>query len=114
MKSSKKKKLEAAGWKVASVDEFLGLSESEMMLVNMRVALAKKVKIIRQQKRLSQEKLAKLVGSSQSRIAKMESADRSVSIELFIKTLASMGASRAQIGKVVGSGVKKKRELTKT
>ena len=107
MKSSNKKKLEATGCKVASVDEFLGLSDSEMMLVNMKAALSKKVKIIRQRKPLSQERLAKLVGSSQSRIAKMESADYSVSIELFIKTLASMGESRAKIGKVVGSGVKK-------
>ena len=53
MKSSKKKKLEATGCKVASVDQFLGLSDSEMMLVNMKAALSKKVKIIRQRKRLS-------------------------------------------------------------
>jgi len=87
-----------------------------MMLVNMKVALAIKVKSVRRAKRISQERLAKLVGSSQSRIAKLESADRSVSIELLIKTLAAMGTSRVQIGKIVGSGrttKTTKRELVK-
>jgi len=104
VKLSKKKKLESAGWKVASVDEFLGLSEAEMVIVDMKLSLAESVKSLRQKKGLSQEKLASLIGSSQSRVAKMESADRSVSIELLIKTLASLGATRAQIGKFVGRG----------
>ena len=103
MKSAKKKKLEAAGWKVGSADEFLGLSESEIMLVNMKASLAKRVRETRRSKRLSQVRLAKLIGSSQSRVAKLESGDRSVSIELLIKTLAAMGTTRSQIGKVVGS-----------
>ena len=102
MKASKQKKLEAAGWKVGSASEFLDLSDAEAMLVNMKLALAKRIKELRQSKMITQSELAKLINSSQSRIAKLESADRSVSMELLVRSLAALGASRAQIGKVVG------------
>ena len=105
MKASKRKKLEAAGWKVGSASEFLELSDAEAMLVNMKLALAKKVRELRQSKRVTQNDLAKLIGSSQSRVAKLETADRSVSMELLVRSLATLGASRAQIGKIVGARV---------
>jgi len=114
MKASKRKKLESAGWKVGSASEFLKLSDGEAMLVNMKLTLAKKVKELRQSRRLTQNELAKLIGSSQSRVAKMESADRSVSMELLVRSLAMLGASRAQIGKFVGTRTtaNKKRPVT--
>lgn len=105
MKASKQKKLEAAGWKVGSASEFLELSDAEAMLVNMKLALATRIKELRQSKKITQSELAKLIGSSQSRVAKMETADRSVSMELLVRSLATLGASRAQIGKVVGTKV---------
>ncbi len=102
MKISKKKKLEAAGWKVGSAAEFLELSDAEAMLVNMKVALAKQVKVLRKKKKITQQRLAKLIGSSQSRVAKLETADRSVSMELLIRALLAMGATPAQVGAIVG------------
>ena len=120
MKVSKKKKLEDAGWKVGSTAEFLELSDAEEMLVNMKVALAKQVKVMRKEKKITQQRLAKLIGSSQSRVAKLETADRSVSMELLIRSLLSMGATRAQIGAIVGTRntitvakVRKKKVLVK-
>jgi DNA-binding transcriptional regulator YiaG len=113
MKASKKKKLEAAGWKVGSTAEFLELSEAEETLVNMKVALAKQVKTMRQEKKITQQRLAKLIGSSQSRVAKLETADRSVSMELLIRSLLSMGATRAQIGAIVGTRKTKKVATTR-
>jgi len=113
MKASKRKKLEAAGWKIGSASEFLELSDAEEMLVNMKLALAANVKTLRQQKRMTQQELAKRIGSSQSRIAKMEVADRSVSMELFVRSLASLGASRTQIGKIVGTRVVKRKQATR-
>ncbi len=103
MKVSKQKKLEAAGWKVGSASEFLELSDAEAMLVNMKLALAKKIRELRQRKKITQNDLAKLIGSSQSRVAKLETADRSVSMELLVRSLATLGASRAQIGTIVGA-----------
>lgn len=68
--------------------EFLELSDAEEMLVNMKLALAVNVKTLRQQEGITQQELAKRIGSSQSRIAKMEIADGSVSMELFVRSLA--------------------------
>lgn len=117
MKASKKKKLEAAGWKVGSAAEFLELSDAEAMLVEMKVALAKNVKAMRQKKKITQQGLAKLMGSSQSRVAKLETADRSVSMDLLIRSLLSMGATQAQIGAIVSSRTRdkkaKKKQLVK-
>lgn len=105
MKASKQKKLEAAGWNVGSATEFLELSSAEEMLVNMKLALAKKVKAMRQEKKITQQGLAKLIGSSQSRVAKLEIADGSVSMDLLVRSLVTMGATRAQVGKIVGTRV---------
>jgi predicted transcriptional regulator len=110
MKASKKKQLEAAGWKVGSTSEFLELSDAEEMLVNMKLALAANVRKMRQDMGMTQLELAKRIKSSQSRIAKMEVADGSVSMELFVRSLAALGASCTQIGKIVGTRtVKEKR-----
>lgn len=105
MKTSKRKKLEAAGWKVGSASEFLELSDAEEMLVNMKLALAANVRTLREQLGITQQELAAKIGSSQSRIAKLEVADRSVSMELFVRSLAALGASRSQIGDIVGTRV---------
>ena len=103
MKTSKRKKLEAAGWKVGTASEFLELSDAEEMLVNMKLALAANVKSMRQRQKMTQQELAHRIGSSQSRVAKMEVADPSVSMELLVRSLVALGASRTQIGRIVGS-----------
>ncbi len=114
MKTSKRKKLEAAGWRVGSAAEFLKLTEAEEMLVNMKLALAASVKARRQELKLTQQELAQRIGSSQSRVAKMEVADPSVSMELLVRSLASLGASPTQIGKIIGTRVgTKKRGATR-
>lgn len=113
MKASKQKKLEAAGWKVGPASEFLELSDAEEMLVNMKLSLAANVKTMRQEMKITQQELAKRIGSSQSRIAKMEVADRTVSMELLVRSLAALGASRSQIGKIVGTRVVKRKQTTR-
>jgi len=105
MKALKRRKLEAAGWKVGTASEFLELNNAEAMLVHMKLALATKVRELRQRANVTQNELAELIGSSQSRVAKLETADRSVSMELLVKSLATLGASQAQIGRIVGTNV---------
>lgn len=105
MKASKKRKLEAAGWKSGTAAEFLGLTPAEEVQVEIRLALASSLKTMRRGKKISQAVLAERIGSSQSRVAKMESADGSVSLDLLIGTLASLGASQRQIGKAIASRV---------
>jgi DNA-binding XRE family transcriptional regulator len=102
MKKAKKQKLEAAGWRVGSAAEFLGLSLEEAAIVDMKVALAAGVKSRRIARGLTQGDLASRLGSSQSRIAKLEGSDPSVSIDLLMRALLALGASRAELAKLIG------------
>ncbi|WP_437228807.1 helix-turn-helix transcriptional regulator [Planctomicrobium sp. SH661] len=113
MKTTKRKKLEAAGWKVGSTTEFLGLGEAEEMLVEMKLALANKVRELRQFHQLTQVNLAKLIGSSQSRIAKLETADPSISMELLIRSLAKLGVTRGEIGEILSHRPVAKKKSTR-
>jgi predicted XRE-type DNA-binding protein len=97
----KRKKIEAAGGKVVTVAEFLGLSPEEEAIIEIRLSLSKSLKKIRQQEQLSQQKLAENINSSQSRVAKMEASDSSVSIDLLIKSLLSLGATREDIATAI-------------
>jgi len=106
MRKEKKAKLERAGWRVGSVSDFLGLTAAEEALVELRLTLSRGLRERRTRRRLSQEQLAKLLGSSQSRVAKMESGDPSVSIDLLIRSLLAMGATQKELASVIGHGYK--------
>ena len=101
MKASKRQKLEKAGWKVGTANEFLELSAEDAAYIEMKLALSDSLKKKRMKKRLSQVALAELIASSQSRVAKMEAADSSVSIDLLVKSLLAMGASRKEVASVM-------------
>ncbi len=99
--STKRKKLKAKGWKFGDVQDFLELSDEEMAFIEMKLALGRSLKARRQRKGLSQAALARLINSSQSRVAKMETGDASVSIDLLIKSLLALGASRKELAKSI-------------
>lgn len=101
MKKGKKEKLERAGWVVGGTQDFLDLNDAEMALIDVRVSLAQALRHRRQQLKISQAVFAKRVGSSQSRVAKMEAGDPSVSIDLLIRSLITSGSSAEEIGKVI-------------
>ena len=44
LSKERKSKLEKAGFKVATVQEFLGLTDAEMMIIDMRIALGKRIR----------------------------------------------------------------------
>ncbi len=97
----KKARLEKKGWKLGSAEEFLGLSAAETAYVEMKLALSKKLKERRIRKKLSQAQLAEIVQSSQSRIAKMEGGDPTVSIDLLVKSLFALGVSKKELGRSI-------------
>ncbi|MHC4447337.1 MAG: helix-turn-helix transcriptional regulator [Planctomycetota bacterium] len=107
MKKTKKRRLEAAGWKVGTAAEFLGLSKEEAAFVEMKLSLSRSLKKRRQAKRLTQAQLAKAIGSSQSRVAKMEAADAEVSIDLLIRSLLAIGATRKQLARIIEAPVRR-------
>src|SRR5438876_262318 len=103
MKPSKKRKLQQAGFKVGTVQEFLDLSDEEMALIELKVRLVAMLRDVRKARGMRQQDLADLLASSQSRVAKMEAGDADVSLDLICKALFSLGVSRQQIGKIIGA-----------
>ena len=97
----KQRRLESAGWKVGETSEFLGLTGEEAAIVELKVGLATAVREQRSRRSLTQAQLGQLLGSSQSRVAKMEAADPSVSIDLMVRSLLRMGASRREIASYI-------------
>lgn len=89
----KRKRLEAEGWKFGTAEEFLELSKEEAAFVEIKLALSKLLKETRTANQLSQTALARRLNSSQSRVAKMEAGDPSVSTDLLIRALLSTGAT---------------------
>ncbi len=103
MEAAKRKRLEAAGWSVGSAADFLKLSPEEADFVELKLRLSESLKRRRQSKKLSQADLAKKIKSSQSRVAKMEAGDPSVSLDLLIRALLAIGATRNDLARVLGS-----------
>ena len=101
MDKAKQKRLEAKGWKVGTATDFLGLSAEEVRYIEMKLALSEHLKRRRMRRKLTQEQLAKLMSSSQSRVAKMEAGDPSVSLDLLIRSLLTLGASEKDLAKVI-------------
>lgn len=103
MNSEKKKKLEKLGWTVGDTSELLGLNLEEVAIIEMKISLAKKFQKKRKSKHLTQIQVAKLLHTSQSRVAKIEAGDPSVSLELLIKGLISLGTTRKTVGKYIAA-----------
>jgi hypothetical protein len=99
MHKQKRKALEADGWKLGTTQEFLNLSDEETALIGLKLALGRALKERRTRQRLSQAAVAARIRSSQSRVAKMESGDSTVSIDLLVRTLLALGASRRDLAK---------------
>ena len=87
MDKRKKKLLESKGYKVGTVDQFLGLSTEESEYIELKLALSEVLAKQRKSGKLTQSQLAKMLKSSQSRVAKMEKGDPSVSLDLLVKSL---------------------------
>jgi len=103
MRSIKQKKLEDKGWKVGNAAEFLGLSYEEQALLDLKIALGRQLKTYRLRNKWTQVQFSQLVKSSQSRVAKMESGDPSVSLDLLFKSLLATGATQQDLAQAINN-----------
>ncbi len=102
MDKAKKRRLEKKGRKVGTVQEFLALTPEESAYIELKLTLSESIRERRQRKRLTQIELARLLKSSQSRVAKMEAGDASVSLDLLVRSLIALGAIRRDVAQVIG------------
>ena len=101
MDKAKNDRLRAAGWKSGDAAGFLELGAEEAAYVELKLALADYLREMRTRNAWTQAQVARRLGSSQSRVAKMEAADASVSLDLLVKSLLALGASRSEVGNVI-------------
>ena len=62
---------------------------------------AKTIRATRERKGLTQNQLAELIESSQSRVAKMEAGDRTVSLDLLVRSLLAMGTTKRELARII-------------
>lgn len=103
MRADKRTKLERRGWRVGGAREFLGLSDGEAAFVEFKLRLARGLRERRLRRGLGQVQVAKIIRSSQSRVAKMEAADPSVSLDLLVRSHLALGATGPQLARLLGA-----------
>jgi transcriptional regulator with XRE-family HTH domain len=86
---------------VGTARELLKLTGEEAAYVELRLKLAEGLKARRSAKGLTQTDLARAVRSSQSRVAKMEAGDPSVSLDLLVRSLLALGASSRELARII-------------
>ena len=101
MDPRKTKGLAARGWRIGNAGDFLGLSPEESGFIEMKLALSASLKAERLNQGVTQADLAHLLGSSQSRVAKMEGGDPSVTVDLLLRALLALGVTRKQLAKIL-------------
>ena len=97
MDKEKRKALEAAGFQIGDAEDFLGLNAEERQLVQLRLAMSRMLRHLREKRKLSQRELATKLQSSQSRVAKMESGTRGISLDLLFRGFFAVGGKVADL-----------------
>lgn len=101
MKKEKIRNLEKKGWKVGTASDFLNLSREEEEYIEMKLALSNYFQELRKKRHLTQVQVAEKIGSSQSRVAKIERAEASVSLDLIVRSIIALGSSKKEIGRII-------------
>jgi DNA-binding XRE family transcriptional regulator len=103
MREDKRKRLSAGGWKIGSAKEFLRLTDEEAAYIELKLRLAESVRDRRRRQGLTQAQFAQRLGSSQSRMAKMETGDPSVSFDLLIRSLLALGTTSRELSRIMSA-----------
>ncbi len=103
MNKEKQKILEKKGWKFGTAKDFLGLTDEEASYIELKLKLSANLKRVRTERKLTQVELARIIKSSQSRVAKLETGDPSVSLDLIIRSLLALGTSKKDIARTISS-----------
>jgi len=99
---AKRTRLEADGWKVGTVAEFLNLTAEEAALIEMKLALSDTLRMRREQQ-MSQAELAAKLDTSPQQVAIAETGDSSISLEWLIRAMLAVGATPKEIGAAIAS-----------
>jgi predicted XRE-type DNA-binding protein len=102
MDREERRALESAGFRVGDASDFLGLTAEERQLVELRIAVGRRVRQLRESRHLSQQQLASKLRTSQSRVAKIESAAAGVSLDLMFRAFFAVGGQFIDLAELSG------------
>jgi DNA-binding XRE family transcriptional regulator len=91
MDREQRERLQAAGFRIGDAEDFLELTAEERRLVELRLAVSRTVRRLREEGGITQKQLALKLKSSQSRVAKIEAGASDVSLDLLFKALFATG-----------------------
>jgi len=90
-------------WTETNVEEFLGLTTEDLVIVEFRAALALALQKARKRRKITQEEAAEIIGTSQAQVSKMEAGVAAVTLDRMIKALTALGVSRTTILRALGN-----------
>lgn len=93
MDPQKRKNLEEAGWVFGDAEDFLGLSEEESRMVDLRLAVSRAVRKVRLDRKLTQAQAAKILETSQAKVSNIEAAAGGVTLDLMFRSLFALGGT---------------------
>lgn len=108
MDAETRKRLEDDGWVFGDAQSFLGLSDAEIDYIDLRITLSRALRARRIQRGLTQQEVADLMGSSQSRIAKMEAGHPGASCDLLIRALFAVGVRLRELAALIEDDIGEK------
>lgn len=91
MNEDKRRALEAAGFASGDAEDFLGLTDVERRLVDLRVTMSRAIRARRLEQGLTQAEVARRINTSQPRVAKIEAGSPDVSLDLMVKEMFALG-----------------------
>ena len=97
MNDAKRKALAAAGFVCGDAEDFLGLTDGERKLVDLRLAVSRAVRVRRKQAKLTQKETAARLHTTQPRIARMEAGAKDVSLDQMFNGLFALGGSMKDV-----------------
>lgn len=91
MDAKTRKAIESDGFQVGDAADFLGLTEEERQLVDLRLRVARAIRVRRQALELSQGAAAARIKTTQPRFAKIEAAAGDVSLDQLFRSFFAVG-----------------------
>lgn len=97
MDAERKKKLEAAGWKFGDYADFLGMTPEEKAVVEIRLAATREMERLRAENPISQEELARRMGTKQPNVSKLFKNPGKATLDTLFRALLALGSTPKKI-----------------
>ena len=97
MDAERKKKREAADWKFGDYADFLDMTPEEKAVVEIRLAATREMERLRAENPISQEELARRMGTKQPNVSKLFKNPGKATLDTLFRALLALGSTPKKI-----------------